>query len=50
MQCFLSGKAIVNVSNAAPECDRIAMVSQDVKMPDLALVKEHGRCHGVRGV
>jgi len=50
MQCFLSGKAIVNASNAAPECDRIAIVSQDVKRPDLALVKEHERCHGVVGV
>ena len=47
IQCFLSGKAIVNASNAAPECDRIAIKSQDVEMPDLALVKEHERCHGV---
>ena len=31
MQCFLSGKAIVNSSNAAPECDGIATVSQDVE-------------------
>ena len=50
MHCFLLGKAIVNATSAAPECDRIAILSQDVKMPDLALVKKHKRCHGVVGV
>ena len=47
---LLSGKAIMNASNAAPECDRIAIVLQNVKMPDLAFVKKHERCHDVVGV